>query len=101
MRGHRGGHNSSMDDTLALLAPTVPSPSPFINPAWLVPNWYVNWLTGNDANDGLTPATAVKTIADGIVFSKWRTNEPQLRVGITRIHVLAAEPVGAELIVLR
>jgi hypothetical protein len=28
-----------------------------------VPDWHVNWLTGNDANDGLTPATAVKTIA--------------------------------------
>jgi hypothetical protein len=33
------------------------------NPTWLVPDWHVNWLTGHDANDGLTPATAVKTIA--------------------------------------
>jgi len=27
MRGHRSGHNSSVDDTLALLAPTLPIPA--------------------------------------------------------------------------
>jgi hypothetical protein len=73
--------------------------SGFGNPTWLQQLWFVSWLTGSDASDGKTPATAVKTIEGGIV-SKWQTTSPQLAPGITRIKVLGPEPLGAETVVL-
>lgn len=65
-----------------------------MNPTWLQPDWYVSWSTGNDANDGTTPATAVKTVMGGIVIP-WGTSSPTLPQNTT-IHMLDSQPLGAE-----
>jgi hypothetical protein len=66
--------------------------------SWLTANWYVKPVTGNDTNDGLTAATAVKTIMGGIV-AKWGTRAPILAQD-TVIHLLESETVGQEHVVL-
>lgn len=68
-----------------------------INKTLAQTDWYVDWVNGNDLNDGLTPATAVKTIMTGIVDNKWGTNQPNLPNGTT-IHLLSSQPNGAEYI---
>lgn len=61
-------------------------------------DWYVDWVAGNDANDGKTAGTAVKTYMGGIV-SKWGTVSPLLTQTVT-IHVLSTQPLGGEHIVI-
>ena len=68
------------------------------NPFWNQPEWFVNPITGNDTNDGLTPATAVQTIMGGIV-ARWGTSSPILTVTVT-IHLLAPETFQQEEVVL-
>jgi len=68
------------------------------NSSWLVPDWYVDPVSGNDANAGTTPLTAVKTIMGGIV-ARWGTTSPILKQ-TTTIHLLAPETFQQEEVVL-
>lgn len=67
-------------------------------PALLVTDWWVDPVAGDNANDGLTPGTAVKTVMGGIV-PKWETTAPVLPQSVT-IHFLNDETPGQELISL-
>lgn len=70
-----------------------------VGPAsWAVADWYVDWVNGDDANAGTSPATAVKTVMGGVV-SKWGTIAPILRQSTT-LHILTSQPLGAEGIIL-
>jgi hypothetical protein len=74
------------------------TPSPVVpNAYWAVADWYVNPVSGSDGNPG-TSASPVKTIMGGIV-AKWGTQSPQLAQATT-IHLLAAETLAQEAIVL-
>lgn len=68
------------------------------NPFWLVPDWYVDPISGNDANTGTSPITAVRTIMGGIV-QRWGTTSPIL-IQTTTIHLLAPETFQQEEVVL-
>ena len=70
-----------------------------LNPSSLLqPAWYVDPVAGNDAHDGTSPATAVKTIMGGIV-KRWGTSSPILTVSVT-VFVLQPEAPEQEEIVL-
>jgi hypothetical protein len=62
--------------------------------SWSVTDWYVNPVTGSDANAGTSVGTAVRTIEGGVV-AKWGTPTPVL-AQTTTIHVLASETTGQE-----
>lgn len=68
------------------------------NPAWLQPGWYVAPVTGSDDNDGLTPATAVRTVMGGIV-ERWGTPSPIISQTVT-IYLLESESFNQEAVVL-
>jgi hypothetical protein len=60
-------------------------------------DWYVDWVSGNDANSG-SITHPVKTVMGGIV-AKWGTTSPVLNQNTT-LHIVSAQPFGAEEIVL-
>jgi hypothetical protein len=60
-------------------------------------DWYVDWVNGNDANPG-TLAKPVKTVMNGVV-AQWGSMSPQLMQNTT-LHIVSAQPVGAEDILL-
>lgn len=64
------------------------------NASWLVTDWYINPVTGNDGAAGTSPTTPVKTYTGGIV-NKWGTRSPTL-AQTTTIHLLAGETVEQE-----
>jgi len=72
---------------------------PVPNPAtWTQSDWYVDWVGGNDKNDGTSPSKAVKTVNGGVV-AKWGTTSPIL-AQTTTLHILSPQPLNAEEIVL-
>jgi hypothetical protein len=73
-----------------VLAATRP---PVINPAWSVPDWYVNPATGSDANTCVTSGAPCKTV--GEVVARWETDAPTLTTAVT-IHALADWPSNAD-----
>lgn len=77
----------------------VPSGSVTPLTSWSQTDWYVDWTHGNDANDGKTSGTAVKTVMGGVV-TKWGTNSPLLS-NSTTIHMLSDQPLNAEEIILQ
>jgi hypothetical protein len=71
------------------------------NSSWLVSDWFVDPVNGNDNNSGLTESVPVKTVMGGIV-TKWGTRSPVLAQA-TCIHLLNGMPLataGGESIVL-
>jgi hypothetical protein len=68
------------------------------NPAFLVADWWVDPIHGDDNNSGKTPAHPVKTVMDGVV-SRWKTLQPLLRQ-TTTIHLMNPQPPGHEAIAL-
>lgn len=70
----------------------------WVQPEWLQADWWIDWLGGNDTNDGKTAATAVKTVMSGVV-SKWGTTKPTLQQNTT-LHIMSDQPLNVESIVL-
>jgi hypothetical protein len=70
--------------------------NPSVNPpaSWLVSDWYVDPVNGNENNAGTTSGAPVKTIEGGIV-PKWQTPSPILPQN-TMIHLLNPETLGQE-----
>lgn len=66
--------------------------------ALLQSDWYIDWVNGNDAHDGKTSGTAVKTVMGGVV-GKWGTPNPILSQSTT-LHILTPQPLGAEKIII-
>lgn len=64
------------------------------SPALLVADWWVDPVAGDNANDGLTAGTAVKTVMGGLV-PKWETSSPVFPQSVT-IHFLNDETAGQE-----
>ena len=54
---------------------------PVVNPYWLVPNWYVNALTGNDDNTCQQIGSPCKSVAK--IVSLWGTSAPTLPGAVT------------------
>jgi hypothetical protein len=77
---------------------SVTSSVEFPNPLWNQPNWYVDWVGGNDSNSGADPAHPVKTFMGGIV-AKWETVSPLITVPVV-IYVMSSQPTDAESITL-
>ena len=84
---------ANVGSALDELAARTPHPA-----TWTQADWYVDWVLGNDSNDGTTPGTAVKTVMGGVV-NKWGTNSPELPQ-TTTLHILTPQPLGAEVIFL-
>src|SRR4029077_4996706 len=63
------------------------------NPAWDVPNWYINPSTGSDNNTCVDSAHPCKTGAH--IVSLWGTDAPYLSVAVT-ITVLADWPANGD-----
>jgi hypothetical protein len=63
------------------------------------PNWYIDWLRGNDANAGTTPDTPVQTIMGGVV-PRWGTNAPAFfkssALSTVRLNILSTPPGGED-----
>lgn len=94
-----GGTPVNVTASLSTYQNTLPPAGTIPNPAtWTQADWYVDWTNGNDANDGKTPATAVKTVMGGVV-AKWGTVSPIL-AQTTTIHILTPQPLNAEQIIL-
>ncbi len=66
--------------------------------SWSVTDWYLDGVSGNDANAGTTSGAPVKTIMGGIV-AKWGTTSPVLSQ-TTTIHVLVGQASNLERAVL-
>jgi hypothetical protein len=71
----------------------------FVVPAsWLVPAWFIDPVAGNDANNGTTALTPLKTWAQ-LVFL-WGTNAPILAQN-TAITFLSSQPDATDPVVWR
>lgn len=67
-------------------------------PSWKVAAWFIDPANGRDENDGLTPATAVKTYTGGIV-SRWGTTSPTLAQDTTITWLNDAPQDGSDPVV--
>lgn len=61
---------------------------------WTQTDWYIDAIAGDDANDGASPATPVRTWLGGIV-TRWGTNAPPYRVSVTFHIVGDLDPTDA------
>lgn len=71
-------------------------PAPVVAPAngsWAVTDWYIDPVSGNDANNGTSSGTAFRTYAH--LASLWGTYSPRLQQA-TIIHWLSSQPDGTD-----
>lgn len=67
-------------------------------PSWLATDWYVDPVSGSDANTGADSGHPVKTVMGGIVL-RWGQINPTLPQTVT-LHLMSSETVGQESIAL-
>ena len=72
--------------------------TPPSNGSWAVTNWYIDPLSGNDANDGLTSGTPFQTYAK--LAATWGTVSPILAQNTT-IHFLSSQTSNTDPVVFR
>jgi hypothetical protein len=99
MRSFPRSTRTVADDALQRAASVAGSGAgSFPDPSWAVPNWYVDYAHGNDANSGTSAAAPVKTVMGGVV-AKWGTVSPVLSVPVT-IWIMSSQALDAEAITL-